>query len=359
MKSAIVFACLLGLAVAAVHRIPLEKNELLRPDGSSEIHLADYENTQYYGIVSLGTPAQNFKVIFDTGSSNLWIPSKKCHSISCLLHHRYDSSESSTYVANGKSFKIEYGSGGVEGFLSQDVATVGSLSVPKQVFGEVSHEDGISFLAGKLDGILGLAWPSISVDNVTPFFQNLMSEGVLDKNEFFFYLSKTSGDEKSALVLGGVDKSLISEDFSYVPLTNETYWEIEFDNLEVDGTALIPSGSKPHAIVDSGTSLITGPTAVINALLEKVKVDKKCAGLDQLPDVTFKINGKDYVLTPKDYVLKVTELGMTECMAGFMAMDMPAQIGPLFILGDVFISTYATVFDVDNRQVGFAKAIQN
>jgi hypothetical protein len=110
----------------------------------------------------LGTPSQKFTVIFDTGSSNLWVPSSKCFAIPCLLHHRYNARKSSTYKKNGTEFGIRYGTGEVAGFISSDVLTWGGLSVPIQ-FGETTKMPGITFIAAKFDGILGLGYPGIAV----------------------------------------------------------------------------------------------------------------------------------------------------------------------------------------------------
>lgn len=70
-------------------------------------------------------------------------------SIACFLHTKYDSSASSTYKANGSEFEIKYGSGAMEGFVSNDVMAIGDLYVPHQDFAEAVKEPGLAFAFGK------------------------------------------------------------------------------------------------------------------------------------------------------------------------------------------------------------------
>ena len=115
---------------------------LIDRDTRHRIRLLNSLDTSYYGPIALGNPPQNFTVVFDTGSSNLWVPSEKCRSTSCQLHKRYIGRNSETFTENGAKFDIRYGTGFVRGHMSKDSLHVAGLHVVQQDFGEITESPG-------------------------------------------------------------------------------------------------------------------------------------------------------------------------------------------------------------------------
>merc|ERR1712159_74410 len=320
----------------------------------AEVKINDYQNAQYYGQATVGTPPQTFNVIFDTGSANLWVPNSKV-GLRGLMKHKYDSSKSSTYVKNGTEFKIQYGSGPVSGIWSQDVMTIGGLAAPHQDFAEVEDASGLglAYAIGKFDGILGMGWDRISVDGVMTPVHNLINSGELSEPVFAFYLGDSA---PGTLIMGGTDSSHYTGDFAYVPLKSEDYWRIELDDLKVGGTSMTTCKT---AIVDSGTSLLAGPKDDVTKIATKLGATSVMnkewifSSCDKGgPDITVTLGGKDYTFKFADYTIKS---GST-CLFAMMGIDVPAPNGPLWILGDVFMRKYYTVFDWGQKRLGFATA---
>ncbi|CAN1242997.1 Aspartic proteinase A1 [Linum perenne] len=426
------------------------------------VTLKNYLDAQYFGEIGIGTPPQTFTVIFDTGSSNLWVPSSKCYfSLACFFHSKYKSSRSSTYKKNGKSAAIQYGTGAISGFFSQDNVKVGDLVVKNQEFIEATKEPGITFLAAKFDGILGLGFQEISVGDAVPVWYNMVDQGLINEPVFSFWFNRNADeDEGGELVFGGVDPNHFVGEHTYVPVTQKGYWQFDMGDVLVDGKSTGFCSGGCAAIADSGTSLLAGPTAIIAEVNHAIgatgvasqeckaviaeygetiikmilakdepqricsqvglcefdgsrgvsmgieSVVKKsseatcaacelavvwmqnklkqnetqqrvidyandlcdrlpspmgessvdCASLSTMPNVSFTIGGKVFDLAPEQYVLKVGEGPAAQCISGFTAIDVPPPRGPLWIMGDVFMGRYHTVFDYGNLRIGFAEA---
>jgi cathepsin D len=370
----VLFLLLIG-AAACVIRVPLYKREDFKPSGALIIEryglksgpivpLNDAQDAQYYGKMSIGTPPQEFTTLFDTGSSNLWVPSTQC---SGCNHKKYDHTQSSTYVANGTTFTIQYGSGSCKGFLSTDNVEIAGLTVKSTTFAEITTEPGITFKVAKFDGLFGLAFQSIAVDNVTPVFRDMMDQGLVAAPLFSFWLSSTPNifGHGGELMLGGIDDSHYTGNINYIPITSDTYWEFQISSFTFNGSQMLGSFK---AVADTGTSLLALPSDVAKQINKAIGCTPDpinplecvyltgCPDFDTLPNIDIVINGNTYTLQPKDYILKLSVLFETACVSGIMGFDFPAPRGPLIILGDIFLRAFYSIFDVGGNRLGLAQS---
>ncbi|KAM9756668.1 napsin-A [Dama dama] len=334
------------------------------------VPLSNYMNAQYYGEIGLGTPPQNFSVVFDTGSSNLWVPSVRCHffSLPCWLHHRFNPKSSSSFRSNGTKFAIQYGTGRLAGILSEDKLTIGGITGATVTFGEALWEPSLVFIFAHFDGILGLGFPVLAVGGVRPPLDRLVDQGLLDKPVFSFYLNRNpEAADGGELVLGGSDPAHYIPPLTFVPVMIPAFWQIHMERVQV-GTGLTICARGCAAILDTGTSLITGPTEEIRALQKAIGAIPllmgeyyiECSKIPTLPPVSFLLGGVWFNLTAQDYVIQITRSGFSVCLSGFAALDVPPPSGPFWILGDVFLGSYVAVFDRGDRKsgarVGLARA---
>ena len=321
------------------------------------IPLKNYKNTQYVGIIAIGQPPQEIPVIFDTGSGNLWVTSTLCKAYACSTHISYSRAKSKKFRRFGLGVQVTFGTGTVQGEINEDQFTLGQLVIPRQKFGEILDETGDVFAAGKFSGILGLAYPNMAAHGFTPVFDSIIENRLLKNNIMSFYYSLDESVD-GQITLGYVDTNRFKGKLNYYKVVDKYYWTIKMDDIKYDGKSLgLCDEDGCKAVIDTGTTLITGPSSDLRKLLKNIPVENDCTNYKMAGKLTFVFSGDEYSLDPHEYMVKTKVLGNEKCRALMMPLDIPFPHGPLWILGDVFMQKFYTVFDRDRDAVGFAPAI--
>ena len=233
-----------------------------------EFTLTDKQNTQYYGTFTMGAQKQQFTGVLDTGSSNIWTPEINCSTSGCEGKEKFNPNLSRTFSTNNQELSIQYGTGSMQGYVGYDTVTFGGITVTNQGVGLASQLSD-NFQNSPFDGIFGLAYKSIASDQVTPWMDNAVAQGLIPKAIFSFYLSNTPANGAGRLIIGEPDPDYYQGDITWHPLQSletgdpvDFYYNIAFDSIAVNNDSIpLSCQYQGHcrAIVDSGTSLIVGP----------------------------------------------------------------------------------------------------
>lgn len=288
------------------------------------IPLKNFKNTQYVGDIFLGDPEQAIPVIFDTGSGNLWVTSHLCRAESCKNHICYNREKSKHFKKLGLGLQVTFGTGVVIGEVNQDILHIGGIKIKKQKFAEILDESGDVFSAGKFSGILGLGFPGMAAYNINPVFDNIIDLKKLERNLMSFYYSYNENTDGEVL-FGDINKSKFHGELEYYPLVEKFYWTIKMDDVKLGDKSLGLCKNGCLAVVDTGTTLISAPTADLRVLLEHISINSDCSGLESGPTLKFVFGGKEYELNPDEYVSKnyESDVGGNVCRAMLMPLDVP------------------------------------
>jgi len=259
---------------------------------------------------------------------------------------------------------------------------VGPFTVYNQSFGMIKKAEGAVFESIPLEGILGLAFPSMAAKGSSPFFDTIIKQKALKNNKFAFYFS-LSNPAANAIFWGDVDKDFHSGDITYHKVTDPYYWAVDLLSFQIGdkellgdgqheksqqkvGTSLLQEAEQkvPKAIVDTGTTFFTAGGELYHKIMEALPA-AQCDTLTETshPTILFRLQNTegqvtDYRLDNSQYMAESDK----HCSPAFMNIDIPSKHGPGMILGEVFLRHYLAVFDrgdgaEESGRVGFAKSV--
>ncbi|WVF69824.1 hypothetical protein IAT40_004603 [Kwoniella sp. CBS 6097] len=353
-----------GGGFAAAYAVELTKRAT---NGEVTNHNLD---TSYSATVNVGTPAQALDIVLDTGSSDLWVADESCTTGACTSMSTYDASSSSSHVNVSSTFSIEYGSGTAAGNLVQDLVTLGGFSVASQTFASC-NEVSTGLLSTGVSGIMGLSWQALAYSKATPWWITLAKSSSWSEPLFAFHLARYRNVANASPVepdggvatFGFLDSSLYSGDITYTSVSSDAqYWQIPMDKMTMQGKT-VSLGSSNMAAIDTGTTLIGGPEAIITAIYANIPGSQRMTGsyapyfaypCDTNVDFEITFGGFTIKITDQDFNLGRYTSDQSMCTGAAYVQSLSSSSPIQWIVGDAAIKNTYTVFRYSPAAVGFA-----
>ncbi|KAG5641425.1 hypothetical protein DXG03_005241 [Asterophora parasitica] len=296
-------------------------------------------DSSFFGSLAIGTPPVSYNVILDTGSADLWVADNNCNE-TCSGVATFDPSDSSTYSSSNADFSISYGSGQASGTLGTDVVQMAGFSVANQTFAVCDTvSDGL--LTPPVSGLLGLAFKTIASSGATPFWQALVAGGAWDSPVMAFQLTRFLDDQSAKpLEYGGSFTMALTTQGTSVP---------------------VPTGAAAYAAIDTGTTLVGGPSQYMSAFYSQIPGAQPGTGnfngyytypCATTVNVTMAFGGRNWPISEQDF--RLTQLTQTQCLGAFFDLQ-TGRSAPSWIVGDTFLKNVYSVFRYNPPSVGFAQ----
>ncbi|ANB12939.1 proteinase A [Sugiyamaella lignohabitans] len=324
--------------------------------GTPEAIIEQHGNDiSYYLDLEIGSSGQNFSVIIDTGSYYTWVYGTNCTNSVCTSHNQYDISKSTSASVLGQNFSIQYTTSTVSGDVISDVVSFAGFETILD-FG-AADQAGNTFASFPIDGIMGLSANDYAPTTFPGVLTTLKNQSLIDERVFAVNLGIAAHpDDQGSITFGGVDTSKYNGDISYTAVqSGQVLWTIPVDSTSVNGN-VIDFGGNRSAVVDTGTTLLVMPpddALKIHGRIQGSETDGTNFAIPCDTDVTLDLefNGVQWQITKDNFIGSPLQSNATMCATNIQGINIQDSN---WILGDVFLKTVYTVFDMDGQRVGFA-----
>ncbi|KAJ2699466.1 hypothetical protein H4218_002616 [Coemansia sp. IMI 209128] len=337
--------------------------------------LTNVRDYYYYGYIGIGNPPQKFSVIFDTGSSNIWVPGENCRSSACASHRRFNKDQSSTFVPKNQTIEIQYGTGFIAGNIGSDTVQVSSAVVLRnQSFAMTSVEDKTFDLPrSQFDGLFGLGFTGGAEGGIEAPVDAMLRENILQDPLFGVKLYSSNNKGKGEISFGSYDQNY-TDKLTWVDVYGDYFWATTMEGIfygdesinylygadKINNiTTTLPPQAKARAsrkaLLDTGSSLIYGDPFTLAAMSIRIGADPStgeipCSSLALLKPFHFILGGKPFTMNPDEYIYHDEESGSCE------VQWMPVS-EYLWVMGIPFLQSHYSVYNIKDRKIGLARVL--